>query len=136
MRALGYTPSGGMHRYITAYIRHLELDTSHFLGHASSKGRKFGDGERRRLPLDDILVKNSSYTGSAQLRRRLVKAGLKGDRCERCGLDSWMGQPLPLALDHINGDHTDNRLDNLRILCTNCHAVTDTWCGRNKSKPA
>ncbi|HZA76436.1 MAG TPA: hypothetical protein VE623_08605 [Acidimicrobiales bacterium] len=137
MRALGYEPSGGMHRWITAYVRQLGVDTSHFRGHASNEGRRFADGERRRMTLEEILVRDSTYTDNAALRRRLIKAGLKDGRCERRALDSWMGESLPLALDHINGDHTDNRLQNLRILCPNCHALTDTWCSRNrKKKPA
>ena len=56
-------------------------------------------------------------------------------KCADCGLTTWRGRSLPLHLDHINGDHTDNRLENLRILCPNCHATTDTWCARNR-KPA
>lgn len=89
------------------------------------------------MTLEEILVRDSTYTDNAALRRRLIKAGLKDGRCERRALDSWMGESLPLALDHINGDHTDNRLQNLRILCPNCHALTDTWCSRNrKKKPA
>lgn len=82
-----------------------------------------------------MLVANSPYTNTARLRERLIKVGLKEQRCEMCGLRQWLGKELPLALDQINGDHTDNRLENLRILCPNCHALTDTWCARNR-KPA
>jgi hypothetical protein len=133
LRRLGYIPNGGMSRAVSAQIRALELDTSHFAGRSWAKGRTFPD--RRVTPLDEILVRNSTYRGSARLRRRLIAAGLKPDHCEDCGLNEWRGQPLPLALDHVNGDHADNRLENLRILCPNCHALTSTWCGR-KNRPA
>ena len=132
LRRLGYQPSGGMHRFIKAHIRRLELDTSHFTGQSWAKGRRLSTGFRAR-PLDEILVANSTYSSSGGLRRRLIREGLKEPRCEICGLDTWRGEPLPLALDHVNGDPTDNRLENLRILCPNCHALTDTWCAR---KPA
>lgn len=57
-----------------------------------------------------------------------TNAGLKESRRELWGLSEWQGKPLPLQLDHVNGDHIDNRLENLRILCANCHSQTDTWC--------
>ena len=66
---------------------------------------------------------------------RLVAVGAKTARCEVCGLTDWLDAPISLALDHINGDPTDNRLENLRILCPNCHAQTETWCRRKASKP-
>jgi hypothetical protein len=118
-----------MHRYIRAKIGELGLDTNHFTGQSWSKGRSFPQGPRMR-PLEEILVRGSTYRTSA-LRLRLIAAGLKDSRCEICGVVEWRGNALSLALDHINGDPTDNRLENLRILCPNCHSQTHTWCGRN-----
>lgn len=134
LRTLGYEPNAGMHRYIRKAITHHKLDTSHFRGKGWAKGHRRPGWNSR--PLSQILVARSDYKSTSDLRKRLIVAGLKTKRCERCGLDSWLGAPLPLTLDHVNGDHTDNRLENLRILCPNCHALTPTWCRRNGSKPA
>jgi DNA-binding CsgD family transcriptional regulator/5-methylcytosine-specific restriction endonuclease McrA len=82
------------------------------------------------MPLSELLVRGK-YRGRHNLKLRLVKAGLKDGRCERCGLDAWRGEPLNVALHHINGDRLDNRIENLELLCPNCHSQTDTYSGRN-----
>ncbi len=85
---------------------------------------------RDKIPLKDILVENSSYQ-STKLKKRLVDEGIKQDRCEICGQgNKWNDKLLVLQLDHINGIHTDDRLENLRIVCPNCHTQTDTFCTR------
>jgi hypothetical protein len=70
------------------------------------------------------------------LKRRLLSDGLKEPECEECGIREWRGRPLPLELHHMNGDPLDHRLENLNLLCPNCHSQTDTWGGRNARRKA
>jgi len=84
----------------------------------------------RRMPIEQLLA---GVRQRSHLKLRLVAAGLKEDRCELCGIDTWNGSPLSLALHHVNGDGTDNRLENLQLLCPNCHSQTTTFAGRNRA---
>lgn len=132
---LGYKESGGIYKYIRIAIQKLELDTSHFTGSLWSKGKtaKSDDrvaaaAKRQRLPFTLIFCKDSTYRGHNQnLLKRLVNEGLKTYHCEECGISEWQSKPLTLHLDHIDGDNVNNSLDNLRILCPNCHTQTPTF---------
>ena len=85
-----------------------------------------------RLALDELLVAGT-HRSRGYLKRRLLAAGLKETACERCGISEWGGRPLSLALHHVNGDRLDNRLENLELLCPNCHSQTENFSGRNGS---
>ena len=81
-------------------------------------------------PISELLVAGT-YRGRENLKLRLIREGLKENRCEHCGLDEWRGERLSVALHHMNGDRLDNRLENLKLLCPNCHSQTHTFVGRN-----
>jgi DNA-binding CsgD family transcriptional regulator len=89
----------------------------------------------RGLPLDELLVAGKRR-GRENLKRRLLAAGLKQERCEGCGISEWLGRPISLELHHVNGDKHDNRIENLQLLCGNCHSQTHTWGGRNRRRAA
>jgi len=84
----------------------------------------------RRLSLEELLVAGT-YRSRGYVKRRLLDAGIKEPVCQRCEISSWAGQALSLALHHVNGDRLDNRLENLELLCPNCHSQTENFSGRN-----
>lgn len=99
------------------------------------KGNMPGTGKNKcnqRVPADKYLI-NGSHLASSKLKSKLFRDGIKEKRCECCGIIEWNGLPAPLELDHIDGDHYNNELSNLRILCPNCHSQTDSHSGKNRS---
>ncbi len=88
------------------------------------------------MPIEQLLVVGRTKTNRTHLKSRLLGEGLKEDRCEICGISEWRGKPLNMELHHVNGDGSDNRLENLQLLCGNCHSQTDNWGGRGaRRKP-
>ena len=110
-------------------IQEFNLNINHFTGQGWNTGLKFKPFEAK--PIENILVINSNYQ-SYKLKRRLIQEGFKENICERCKLSEWQGLPIPLELHHKNGNNRDNRLENIVLLCPNCHALTESYRGKNK----
>ncbi|WP_099041112.1 HNH endonuclease signature motif containing protein [Mycobacterium neglectum] len=127
-KLLGVVPEGGNYRVLRRAVERLGLDTSHFAGQSWAKGKRVS----HRLRPIEAFLSNTSPIQSDRLRRRLINEGIFERSCSGCKLDSWMDQPIPLELDHKDGNHQNNALENLRLLCPNCHALTPTFRGKNK----
>ena len=130
---IGLKEAGGNYVQLKKYIKEYSFDDSHFKGRGWNKGLHFSFVPR--IPLKKILVRNS-YFQSYKLKNRLIKEGLKLPYCEECG---WAKRSksgrLPLELHHIDGNSHNNRLENLQILCPNCHSLQPNYRGRKKKKP-
>jgi Zn finger protein HypA/HybF involved in hydrogenase expression len=128
LRDLGLAPIGGNYKTVDKHIARLQLTTNHFTGQGwNQKGKTCNSGR----PLSEVLQKDT-YRANSHLRIRLIKEEVFKNECSICQITNWLNKPLTFHLDHINGDNADNRLENLRLLCPNCHAQTDTYCGLNK----
>ena len=132
---LGLPVRGRPHREVTRRIRELGLDVSHFRGQGWARGETkethpslASASQRIAFPDDQVFVEGSLIKGPA-LTPRLLRLGWKYE-CNICGISQWQGRALTLHLDHINGKHYDNRLENLRFLCPNCHSQTSTYSNR------
>lgn len=124
--------AGGNYKVINDYIKKYNINTSHF---ETAAQRMLNIGNQNiSIPLEKVLVENSSYSRT-NLKRRLYEVGLKKRECEECGQgEIWKGRKMSLILDHINGVYNDNRLENLRIVCPNCNATLETHCGKHNKK--
>lgn len=129
LEKIGLRAAGGNFKTLTrrllaeGLLEELQLRTTKLVKDVLTK-------TRRNIPLDEVMVENSNYSRQ-NLKQRLLKLGKLNNRCIVCGIGpEWQGKPLTLQLDHINGLYNDNRIENLRIICPNCHSQTETYVGK------
>jgi 5-methylcytosine-specific restriction endonuclease McrA len=139
MRTLGIKPSGGNFRMIRALLSANGLSTAHFTGQGWAGGQtresnsSIDEGATKNaLPDDEVFKLNGRPITGAKLRNRLLRLGWTY-ACTECGLTKWLERSITLHVDYINGIHSDNRLENLRFLCPNCHQQTTTWGATKQS---
>ena len=130
LRKLGKKELGSNFATINKYIKLYDLNISHFTGQKWNKGLSLCE-KTARIKIDEILKENTNFACST-LKKRLFALGLKEEKCEKCGVgNKWLDEDLKLELHHINGNHFDNRLENLQILCPNCHSQTNSYKRRH-----
>lgn len=109
------------------YLVKMGID---YAGNQSGKGMS---KTKEKLSFQEYLD-TSKDIQSNKVRTKLLEEGIKPYKCENCGLEEWMGKPIPLELHHIDGDRTHNELSNYQLLCPNCYALTDSYRGKNSRK--
>lgn len=128
-RYFGIVAKGGNYATIKRKIKEYNIDISHFTGQGWNVGLVFRPF--KKYTLEEVLQKDFPYN-TQHLKKRLLEEGIKEHKCECCKNTEWNGQPIALELHHINGDRNDNRIENLQLLCPNCHAQTDHYRGKNQ----
>ncbi|MFF8912143.1 HNH endonuclease [Streptomyces sp. NPDC015032] len=135
LRLLGRADTTGARNDLRRWVAEDGLTTAHFLGQGHQRGRV---GPTPPKAAEHVLIKHRGErrTKTALLRRALLEIGVPQE-CAECGTGTvWHGRPMALEIDHINGDWSDDRAENLRLLCPNCHAITDTWCRGGSTRNA
>jgi 5-methylcytosine-specific restriction endonuclease McrA len=132
LRKLELNPYGSNYSTIQKRFKEHDIDISHFTGQGYAKGKTYPP--RPVIAMTDILSGNVQYVNSNRLRLRLISEGIFQHKCYNCNLTEWLGDPIPLELEHIDGNHANNKLENLTLLCPNCHTKTLTYRGKNKNK--
>jgi hypothetical protein len=138
LKKLRLKQSGSMQSRIKNEIKNLGLDISHFTGQAWCRGKNsYQDKRIRNKYSDEIIFTENSNVSNVVVKNRLKSNPNYIHKCELCSIKEWYDpfenkiKPVNLELDHINGNERDNRKENLRLICSNCHSFTPTYKGRN-----
>jgi hypothetical protein len=117
LRKLNLKEAGGNYAHIKKTLQRLKINTDHWTGQGWSKGQQKKDW--------------SQYSKVGHFKKHLIKK--KSHKCENCDLTEWQKQPIVLEVHHEDGDRTNNDFSNLKLLCCNCHALTNNWRNKNKN---
>lgn len=131
LRKIGRRPAGGNYKIAKNKIKVLKLNCSHFTGKGYLKGKTHNWSPKK--PLENILISDSNYN-SNRLRNRLIKEKVFEEKCYCCGNTNWLNKRIPLEIEHKNGNSCDNRLENLTLLCPNCHDFTPSYKRKKSNK--
>ena len=133
LRKAGLNPKGRNPETLKRIIKEWELDISQMEINRTNlfSSMAYSTHAKVTIPIEDIFNGKAPNYQTSKLLKRLVKEGYKEMKCEICGITEWMGNPISLQLHHKDGKRTNNQLDNLQILCPNCHSQTDTYAGKN-----
>jgi len=127
LEKMNIVPAGGNYACLKKHIELHNIDISHFTLQGWNKGKKFGP----KRPIKDYLS-NKAGIQSWKLKRRLIKENILEHKCNNCKQKTWFNQLIPIELHHKDGNHLNNELSNLELLCPNCHALTDNYRAKNK----
>ncbi|MEV6016173.1 MULTISPECIES: HNH endonuclease [unclassified Streptomyces] len=134
MRGLGMDVNDTNHRRVRRAASRLGLDTSHFKRRAWGRPERPVPSTAQRVLV--VLPTGSTRPNRARLHSALQELGIRYVCASCANTGTWLGRPITLQIDHVNGDWLDNRVENLRYLCPNCHALTSTWCRRKAGRPS
>ena len=127
LQKMGIVPAGGNYAILKKYIKLYNIDISHFTLQAWNRGKTLPP----KRSLEDYLS-NKKAIQSYKLKKRLLKEKIFQHQCNNCCKNTWLGKPIPLELHHLDGNSLNNNLNNLSLLCPNCHALTSNYRGKNK----